>query len=172
MKCNQLCSHLHEWIKANEFWCRVWRNGLRVNMPRRKGLGESTQRSGMVPQGRKGNQKDVVKQMTTKTCLSRESPGDNCMCVCVWTAFVLVCLLTVQVCSRVSVLQSLPCNLNSYCSHPAFSVSQHPLFTCLCDCAAGTPCVGVHVWHRAVPLYASSPVWFFSGTRLGHVCTC
>lgn len=101
-KSNQLCCHLHKWIKAKELWCGVWINQLHVNMPCRKGLGESLQRSGIVLQGWIGNQKVVVTHITIKTCLW-------CQLIvivsgCVRALFVSVWVWTVYVCSWVSVL--------------------------------------------------------------------
>lgn len=68
-KLNQLCCHLHKWIKAKEMWCRVLINQLHVNTPSRKGLGESLQWSLIVLQGWIGNQRDIVTHITIKTCL-------------------------------------------------------------------------------------------------------
>lgn len=128
-----------------------------------------------VPKVRKGNEKDVATYDTTKT-------GKLTVSGYAWALLILVRVGMAHAHSRVLLLAKKArwhsYNLSPWLlsaianSHPAFSISNFPTFACTCHCAAGTLCVGVHVWHRAVPMYASSPAWFFSGTRLGHVCTC
>lgn len=152
-------------------------------MPWQEGLDVGIQRSGMVlGLGWKRNGKDVVTHITLKTYQWCQSANESR--VCVWTIFVLVWVWTGHLCSWVSVLAKkkkvqIPLLLSQLLavvgnclftsrilSFPAPSIC---MFMSLCYRYAVCGC---SCWHRAVSLYASSLAWFFSGTRLGHVCTC